>query len=107
MAAQLIRDTLDLELPDLAKTAVSMLADMERSRGQAVEHHIAQLTILDANLKLMGRANTFPCLDLDQNLQQSRLSAPSPSLRQCPVWGGSQGHPSSGGGADEEYWNSP
>ena len=71
MVVKLIHDALDIELPDLSNWAVTMLADMQRPRGQAVEHLLAQLTLLNANFTLMRRANRLLSLELDPNLQQA------------------------------------
>ena len=65
-----------MDLPDQVQLALETLANFERSREEAVEHLLAQLSPLDANLKLLRRANSLPQLELQSSLRNSAYQFP-------------------------------
>ena len=76
----ILKELLDLEMPEELKTGLEALQDLERSRGHAVEHLLAQLSVIDAKVKLHRRACLIPHLDLHQSLHDATYQVPfSPS----------------------------
>ena len=65
-----------LDLPSGVKMGLEALSDFERSHGQAVEHLLVQLSVVDANIKLHRRSNLIPHLDLHQSLHDKAYQLP-------------------------------
>ena len=75
-AAQIIQEARQLDLPEQAQVALDTLSNFEKSRGQAVEHLLAQLSLIDANLKLLRRNNALKALELPPSLLPSAYQLP-------------------------------
>ena len=56
----MVHEACELELPEKAKMALDVLADLERLHGQAFEFLLAHLTVQDVNMKLLHRTNVVP-----------------------------------------------
>ena len=76
-ASQVVNEALEVGgLPPKIEAAFSVLADLERSRGQAVEHLLAQVTLMDANIKLVRRSDLVSQLELQPHLAQAAYQLP-------------------------------
>ena len=74
-----------LELPEKAKMALDVLADLGRLHCLVVEYLCAQLTMQDAKIKLLYRANANSIVGLPGQLETNGMPTSVHCLRKLPL----------------------